>query len=159
MRNIPINEILPRTPQNPPIPCQLNPVPLNIRILPRILRIPPLHKQRRLHTIRPEPPLANIMDHGNIDRERQPIVHFEKEATGRALGNGIPVRANGVFPLDNNAARCGVIKVVFEELGDPVIEGWVEVFFVFGEFHDVFVAVFFVKFLRGEEFFIACSQV
>jgi len=75
------------------------------------------------------------------------------------LGNGIPVRANGVFPLDNNAARCGVIKVVFEELGDPVIEGWVEVFFVFGEFHDVFVAVFFVKFLRGEEFFIACSQV
>jgi len=153
---MPINEILPRTPQNSPIPRQLNPIPLNIRILPRILRIPPLHEQRRLHTIRPEPILANIMDHGNVDRERQPIVHFEEEATCRALGDDISVRANRVSPFNDDAARCGVIEVVFEDFGDPIVEGYVQVFFVLWNFDDVFVTVFFVKFVWGEICFIAC---
>jgi hypothetical protein len=99
------------------------------------------------------------MDHSDIDGKGQPIVHFEEETSGSALSDGIAVCTNGVFALDDDAAGSGVVEIICEEVGDPIVDCWVDVFFVFGDFDDVLVALFFKKFVRGIELFITCPKV
>ena len=124
------------------------------------MSIPPLHQQGRNNTIRFKSSFINILNHSNVDGERKPLVKFEKEFSSSPLSYCISVCTYWIFTLYNDATGSWiVIEVIRYNIFDPIIEFWIEIFFVIGDLDKVFIGFLFIEFIWCPEFLITCSKI